>query len=108
MKFRVLILCLIVARQVQWGSEARPTTSVDFGEDAPSGLVFINSCQTGRSGEGIAGGAGLANSFIRPIAERGAAAFIGALWSVSDDLALSFVDMIYDESAPGGAVGRGH
>jgi len=71
------------------------STNADFGEEPPSGLVFINACQTGRPGEGIAGVAGFANSFIRPMTERGTAAFIGALWSVADDLALSFADTVY-------------
>jgi len=64
--------------------------------EAPSGVVFINACQTGRTGEGIAGVSGFADSFIRPASGRGAAVFVGALWSVSDKLALDFARTFYE------------
>jgi len=58
-------------------------------------LVFVNACQTGRVGAGITGVAGFADAFIRPHSRRGASAFIGALWSVDDQLATSFADTLY-------------
>jgi hypothetical protein len=67
----------------------------DFGPEAPSGMVFVNACQTGRVGEGIAGVTGFADSFLRPVGGRGANVFIGALWSVDDKLALTYADTLY-------------
>lgn len=67
-----------------------------FSGDGASGLVFVNACQTGRPGEGIAGVSGFASAFIRPNSQKGAAAFIGALWSVDDALALNFSAAFYD------------
>jgi len=72
-----------------------------FGPDSPSGMVFINACQTGRPGEGIAGVMGFADSFIRPMSEQGVSAFIGALWSIDDGLALTFADTFYDRLLAG-------
>jgi hypothetical protein len=68
-----------------------------FGEGAPAGMVFINACQTGRPGEGIAGVMGFADSFIRPMTRQGVTVLVGALWSVSDTLALTFADTFYDQ-----------
>lgn len=69
--------------------------NADFG---PSGgpLVFVNACQTGRQGSSIGGVAGFATAFLRPRSRRGAAAFIGALWSVDDQLAHVFARTFYE------------
>lgn len=75
-----------------------------FGERSPGAMVFINSCQTGRDGEGIAGVMGFADAFIRPRSQEGASVFIGALWSVSDTLALTFADTFYGELLDGKAL----
>jgi hypothetical protein len=77
--------------------------NANFGEPgAPgSGLVFINACQTGREGEGVAGVAGFAEAFIRPNRGKGAQVFVGALWSVDDKLALNFASAFYDELIAG-------
>eukprot|EP01035_Chromulina_nebulosa_P034208 gene34208-biopygen22223 len=69
-------------------------TSLRLAPDAGT-LVFLNSCQTGRSGEGIAGVSGFADAFLRPDSRRGAAAFVGALWSIGDSLSLQFADTFY-------------
>ncbi|HUD30833.1 MAG TPA: CHAT domain-containing protein [Novosphingobium sp.] len=61
----------------------------------PSGMVFVNACQTGRAGEGISGVSGFADAFLRPVTEGGAAVFVGALWSVGDTLARTFADTFY-------------
>lgn len=68
--------------------------TADFGPDGGP-LVFVNACQTGQVGGGIAGAAGFANAFLRPQSRRGAAAFIGALWSVDDKLANRFAEAVY-------------
>lgn len=67
----------------------------DFG-DGGGPLVFVNACQTGRAGNAIASQAGFAKAFLRPESGRGAAAFIGALWSVDDTLAGTFAQRVYD------------
>lgn len=61
----------------------------------PSGMVFVNACQTGRAGEGISGVSGFADAFLRPVTEGGAAVFVGALWSVGDTLARTFAETFY-------------
>ena len=68
--------------------------NADFGSGGGP-LVFINACQTGLQGGGIAGAAGFATAFLRPQSKRGAAAFIGALWSVDDKLANDFARTVY-------------
>ena len=79
--------------------------NADFG---PGGgpLVFVNACQTGREGSGIAGPTGFASAFLRPDSRRGAAAFIGALWSVDDTLAAQFAAKVYDGLANNLSLGR--
>lgn len=67
-----------------------------FGSDTPSGMVFLNACQTGRPGAGVARTTGFADAFIRPMSEQGVSVFIGALWSISDTLALTFADIFYE------------
>ncbi len=70
--------------------------SACFGSGERRPLVFLNACQTGREGEGIAGVAGFADAFIRPLSGCGAAAFVGALWSVTDSLAQDFAKAFYE------------
>ena len=65
-------------------------------KDGPSTLVFVNACKTGQTGGSIAGVSGFAESFLRPNSREGAAAFIGALWSVDDQYAYSFAETFYE------------
>lgn len=76
-------------------------TETAFRPGTPRALVFLNACQTGRSGEGLAGVSGFADSFIRPVSGQGAAAFVAALWSVDDRLALTFAETFYGELKAG-------
>lgn len=69
-------------------------THADFGH-AGGPLVFVNACQTGQTGGAIDGMAGFAEAFLSPKSRRGAAAFIGALWSVNDTLAGVFANAVY-------------
>lgn len=69
-------------------------THTRFAEGA-SPIVFINACQTGRSGAGLAGVAGFVDAFLRPYTENGAGALVGALWSVDDKLAYVFAETFY-------------
>lgn len=72
-----------------------------FRPGTPRALVFLNACQAGREGEGLAGVSGFADSFIRPLSGQGVAAFVGALWSVDDKLALNFAESFYRELKAG-------
>ena len=72
-----------------------------FKPGTPRALVFLNACQAGREGEGLAGVSGFADSFIRPLSGQGVAAFVGALWSVDDRLALNFAETFYRELKDG-------
>ncbi len=71
--------------------------NVRFGVGPRRALVFVNACQTGQQGYGLTGGSGFADAFLRPRSGQGAAAFIGALWSVDDKLALEFAECFYSE-----------
>ncbi len=73
-----------------------------FAEGEPATLVFVNACETGQVGPSIAGVSGFADAFLRPNGKRGAAAFIGALWSVDDKLALGFAKEFYEGMASHG------
>ncbi|MFB6449790.1 DUF7379 domain-containing protein [Bradyrhizobium tunisiense] len=76
-----------------------------FAESGPRPTIFINACQTGRSGRGIGGGvAGFVDAFLRPFSELGAGALVGALWSVDDKLAYSFAEAFYRSLKDGDAL----
>jgi hypothetical protein len=70
-------------------------THARFAPDGAGPIVFINACQTGRGGAGLAGLAGFVDAFLRPASEAGAGALIGALWSVDDKLAFTFAKTFY-------------
>jgi len=61
-------------------------------EDGTRPIVVINSYQTGKTGHHLTGLAGFAPAFL----EREAGAFIGALWKVGDQPALSFIKAFYE------------
>jgi hypothetical protein len=54
-------------------------------------LVFLNACQAGRGAMSLTGMGGWANGFLA----AGAGAFIGAHWSIDDELALEFAQEFY-------------
>jgi hypothetical protein len=81
------------------------SSHADFGSGGGP-LVFVNACQAGQSGGGIAGAAGFASAFLSPMSRRGAAAFIGALWSVDDKLANDFARAVYEGMARGDTLGK--
>lgn len=67
-----------------------------FGTSGPSGLVFLNACEAGKQGTHLQSDAvGFADAFLRPKSKQGAAAFIGAMWQIDDELALVFADTFY-------------
>ena len=62
----------------------------------PRGLVFVNACRTGEAGNSISGTAGFADAFLWPDKQRGAAAFVGALWKIDDARAYDFAETFYE------------
>ncbi|MGB0562083.1 MAG: CHAT domain-containing protein, partial [Spirulinaceae cyanobacterium] len=54
-------------------------------------LIFINACHGGRSGFNFTGLGGWAERLIR----ARVSVFIGAMWEVSDELALKFAQTFY-------------
>jgi CHAT domain-containing protein len=55
-------------------------------------LVFLNACHSGQVALGLVGLGGWAEKFFH---EARAAAFVGTLWEVSDDLATEFTRAFY-------------
>lgn len=64
---------------------------VKFGGERSKPLIFINACEGGRSASGLIGIDGWAQTFV----DSEAAAFIGPLWAVDDELALHFARAFY-------------
>lgn len=56
-------------------------------------LVVLNACQVGRAGYQLTGIGGFAEAFMG----KGAGAFVGTLWSVTDEVALAFNQALYDQ-----------
>ncbi len=64
-------------------------------------LVFLNACQTGQAPSSLSGPAGWADKFLTAAYDsdhpgNGAAAFIGAYWSIDDGAALQFAKKFYE------------
>jgi len=55
-------------------------------------LVFLNACETGRTGPVLTGLGGWPNVFLR----AGAGAFVGATWAVRDKPAAIFATTFYE------------
>jgi hypothetical protein len=68
----------------------------------PRPLVFINACQVGRSGMALTGIGGWARRFVG----AGAAAFVGAYWSVYDEPAYGFAKELYTQLLGGKPIGE--
>ena len=69
--------------------------SGNLGRSAP--FVFFNACKTNRAGLALTGAMGWADRFIK----NGAAAFIGAQWSVGDRSACRFSGALYEKLLAG-------
>ncbi len=72
----------------------------NVGKTSP--LVFLNACQIGQSGMALTETGGWAQQFIR----AGAAAFIGAYWSVQDSGAKAFAQALYRHLLNGETLGQ--
>jgi CHAT domain-containing protein len=65
--------------------------------DGGRAMVFLNACQAGRTGMTLTGNGGMARAFI----EKGAGLFVGTLWSVGDNTALTFARTFYERLLQG-------
>lgn len=71
----------------------------NLGKASP--VVFLNACQVGRGGQALVDAGGFARRFVG----AGAAAFIGACWSVYDDSAGAFATALYEGLLAGAPMG---
>jgi hypothetical protein len=71
-----------------------------FGKNKP--LVVMNLCQSGLQGFFLGGIGGWAESFLK----AGASAFIGTLWSVTDETAYKFSQELYQQLSIGTTLGE--
>jgi CHAT domain-containing protein len=72
----------------------------NLGQSRP--LVFLNACQIGRGALSLTDIGGWAAQFLR----AGAAAFIGAYWSVYDKAAHDFSQAVYNYLLAGRSIGK--
>jgi CHAT domain len=90
--------------ELEEGRKIRPESIVGmatkFGASHP--IVFLNTCQSGAQGFSLTG----VQSWVRKFLDSGASAFIGTLWSVSDETALKFTQELYTELSKGVTIGE--
>jgi hypothetical protein len=77
--------------------------------DGSRPLIVVNACQTGRAGYTLTEVGGFASAFLGTREGSGdsrgqAAAFVGALWSIGDQTAATFVIALYDALREGKAM----
>jgi CHAT domain-containing protein len=78
----------------------KPGIDNTFGQSHP--VVILNACQSGIQGFSLTGIQCWATRFL----EAGASAFIGTLWSVSDESALTFTKELYNQLSMGITLGE--
>jgi CHAT domain-containing protein len=74
-------------------------------------LVFLNACQAGQGTLELSGAGGWAERFLKAAwseeyPDFGAAAFIGAYWSIDDTRAHAFAVAFYDHFLSGATIGE--
>lgn len=73
----------------------------------PRPFVFLNACQTGRSGFSLTGVGGWVRRLLQSeTLSETASAFIGSYWSVLDETALAFARGVYQGLFEGKPIGR--
>ncbi|HEX9936904.1 MAG TPA: CHAT domain-containing protein [Longimicrobium sp.] len=90
---------LLLERGDRFTPEAISGRLRNLGRSAP--LVFLNACQVGRGAQSLVDVGGFARRFVG----AGAAAFVGAYWSVYDDSASAFATALYDRLLAGETFG---
>jgi hypothetical protein len=60
-------------------------------EDGTQAIVVLNSCRAGKIGRYVTGLSGFAPAFL----EREAGLFVGALWMIGDEPAVTFIEAFY-------------
>ncbi len=65
-------------------------------------VVFLNCCKAGRTGYGLTSMGGFAHRFLK----KGASAFLGAIWSINDEVAYTFAHNFYEEFLAGNTLGE--
>jgi hypothetical protein len=63
----------------------------------PRPLIFLSACKAGRLGKKLSGFGGFAKAFL----DAGAGAFVGALWSIEEGAAFTFMKAWYDQLKTG-------
>lgn len=95
---------LFSALKMEKGYEIRVDSisgsATNFGNYSP--LVILNACLTGTQGYSLTGIDSWATSFIKSCA----CAFIGAMWSVDDEIAFRFTQNLYEQLANGETLGE--
>ncbi len=87
--------------QLEGGTELRPDDLYDRANlRSRRPLIFLNACQTARSGFSLTGLGGWAHDFFHV----GAGAFLGTSWAVRDEAALCFSRAFYGALFAGTAV----
>ncbi len=66
-------------------------------------LVFLNVCRGARQGWFLTGLGGWAHAWV---SDAGCGAFVGAQWTIRDDLACEFAETFYRDLASGGSFGE--
>lgn len=95
----------LLLKEVNVNGELKPTylTQIaveecgNISKDGNRPLIVVNACETGRLGNGLTGYGGFAKAFLN----AGAGAFVGSLWSIEDNAAVSFITTLYDELKTG-------
>lgn len=95
-----LLSAIELEDRVQLRVEDISGAATKFGNSLP--VVILNACQTGNQGFSLTGVQGWATKFLG----AGASVFIGTLWSVSDEIALRFVQELYNELSIGTTLGE--
>jgi len=71
-------------------------------QDGTRPIVVLNSCRAGKMGYQLTGLGGFAPAFL----EREAGVFIGALWMIGDEPALTFITAFYEALRDGKMVAQ--
>jgi CHAT domain-containing protein len=91
---RVMLTGEVIGHQYhpEYLEERQIRTRVDFKAGGTRPVVTLNACRAGRGSWNLTKVGGFAKSFV----DRGAGAFVGALWEVGDGHARQFTEAFYE------------